>query len=95
MKFFDYLDVTFQVESKQNTLEGFKMSRDGKLKAVHFLIGAMRAFFKWAYVPLLVLDWCAVQLHVHPAPVPPAPEKPVVPPPHHPQPAGVKEIAIN
>ena len=79
MKFFDYLDVTFQLESKQNTLEAFSLFRDGKIKAVHSLIGAMRFTYKWMNVPLLFLDYLAVQLRLHPAPMAPLPLQPPTP----------------
>jgi hypothetical protein len=79
VKFFDYLDITFQLESKQNTLEGFSLFRDGKLKAVHALIGVMRFTYKWANVPLLFLDYLAVQLRLHPAPMAPIPLPPPTP----------------
>lgn len=74
MDLFSFLDLKYR-QSASDIQKQFNIYKDGRLKAIHSLIGLMRSASKWASYPLVLGEFFLVKLHFISPPEEPKPIK--------------------
>lgn len=63
MTFFDFLDIRYRSLNLELQVH-YTIAKDAELKAAYQLIQGQRVFFKWLQMPILIMKFLLVQLHL-------------------------------
>lgn len=70
MNLFQYLDIKYQ-ETAIELGRDYSVAKDGRAKAIHFIINTHKMTAKWLAVPGLLLGFILVKLKLKPIPISP------------------------
>lgn len=75
MNFFQFMDIKYQ-EVSIELGQDYSLTKDGRAKAIHSLIGTYRILSKWLHFPILLTEFLLMKTKLTQEPISPLKTKP-------------------